>query len=76
MKRSTVSVLRSPAKDEAKQARPNTSTALVNTSLRPKRSASGPADNAPAAKPNSAALSTGPNIDLVTPQSLIKDGAM
>ncbi len=75
-KRSVVSWPSEAENDEARQARPNTSTAATSNFLRPSQSASGPDDSAPAARPNSAALSTGPSAGLVTPHSLMSDGAM
>ena len=63
-------------KAEARQPRPNTSTAPTSTRLRPSRSASGPASSAPAASPNSAALSTGASAILLAPHSLASEGAM
>ena len=58
-KRQTTSSVRPPERAEAKQETPKTSTELIKTALRPKRSASGPAESAPKAKPNNAALKTG-----------------
>ena len=76
MKRSAVSVVRSGEKAEARQAAPNTTTEPMSARRRPQRSASGPAIRAPAARPNSAALSTGARAGLATPQSCISEGAM
>jgi hypothetical protein len=75
-KRSALSCVRSAAKADDRQATPNSSTEPTSTRLRPRRSASGPANSAPPARPNSAALSTGASAGLVTPHSLISDGAM
>ncbi|MNT43405.1 hypothetical protein D3C72_1798750 [compost metagenome] len=76
MKRITVRLCRSAAKPESSVNRPSTSTEPVSTFLRPRRSASGPAISAPAARPNSAALSTGASAGLLTPHSWISDGAI
>ena len=61
---------------DTSEATPISATAAVSTPLRPKRSASGPALSAPKARPNSAALSTGPSAGLSMPHSLISEGAM
>ncbi|MNY42562.1 hypothetical protein D3C86_1774650 [compost metagenome] len=76
MKRSTVRVHRSGEKAEPRQAVANNATEATSTSLRPSLSASGPALRAPAARPNSAALSTGARSGLLTPHSVIRWGAM
>ena len=76
MKRQTTRWVRSAEKAEARQATPMTSTEPTRTALRPKRSASGPADRAPNARPNSAALRTGASAGRSMPHSVISDGAM
>ena len=75
-KRQTVNACKSAANEDSRQPTANTSTDSSSTRLRPQRSAIGPADSAPAARPNNAALSTGASAGLVTPHSLISDGAM
>jgi len=75
-KRSSASSSRLVAKADHRQDTPNSSTDVARISLRPRRSDSGPAKMAPAARPNRAALSTGASAGRVTPQSLISDGAM
>src|SRR4051794_39183801 len=69
-------LLRFAAKDDPRQAAPNTSTETASTIFLPMRSAIGPDDRAPAASPNNAALRTGPNSGRVTPHSCTSEGAM
>ena len=76
MKRQTTSWSRLPANADMRQAAPMISTEPNNTALRPRRSANGPEDRAPAAKPNSAALRTGARAGRSSPHSVINDGAM
>ena len=76
MKRQTTRWSRLPANADARQAAPITSTEPTSTVLRPRRSASGPEDRAPNARPNSAALRTGASAGRSTPHSVISDGAM
>ena len=59
-KRHITSWVRLPENAEARQATPKMSTEPIRNALRPRRSASRPAERAPKAKPNSAALRTGP----------------
>ena len=75
-KRSTARVQMSGEKPEPRQATANTATEPTSTVLRPRRSASGPEKIAPAARPNSAALSTGASAGLLTPHSVISEGAI
>ena len=76
MKRQMVSSVRLPDVAEISEAAPITTTAAVSTPLRPKRSANGPAVSAPKARPNSAALKTGPSADFPMPHSVMSEGAM
>ena len=76
MKRQTTNWFRLPENAEARQAAPKISTEPTKTALRPKRSAIGPAERAPKAKPNNAALSTGAKAGRSTFHSVISDGAM
>ena len=74
--RHITSWVRLPENADARQATPKISTEPIRTALRPRRSASGPAERAPNANPNSAALKTGPSAGRSTPHSVINDGAM
>lgn len=66
----------SAEKAEDKHAAPITKTEPTSTVLRPKRSAIGPEDKAPNARPNRAALSTGASAGRCTPHSVISEGAI
>src|SRR5580692_8631829 len=55
---------------------PNTSTDRIKIDFLPKRSAKGPAMNAPSMKPNWAAENTGPNVLTSNPRVLAMAGAV
>lgn len=76
MKRSAVSCVMSAENDDARHATPKISTDESSIARRPSRSDSGPESNAPAARPKSAALSTGASAGRLMPHSVTSDGAM
>ena len=76
MKRQMVSGSSEAARAATRLATPMKMAATISTSLRPKRSASGPAARAPKAMPSRAALSTGPRSAFATCHSPISEGAI
>ncbi|MNT10695.1 hypothetical protein D3C72_1455380 [compost metagenome] len=75
-KRQTVSQPSVGAYAVARLQAPKKKTDSTSTFLRPMRSASGPAKIAPKARPNRAALMTGPRADFSIPQSCTSAGAI